>query len=310
MAHARRLIVMISALAAAAMARAAGPCEEGRGQTGLAVAATAPSGLAVAAIDPDSPAATSGLAIGDAVMQVNDSRPRSCGEWARAVRDARGDRKALLLLVERGGAERPLVLGAASWDRAVAIAAPPPPPTEAPTVRALVAAPPPRALPPETTVTLEEVQRGLAALADAARPSARLAGYRKELVRLEGQVESLAARRSAPPAVVDGLRTVLRYYDAAAVAWASDEARREQQRQPRHVPSPDGAAAPYFEDSQVAAAIEEFPFLRETVVRDPRPGLLAGESAGLWRPLQARALLWERGHDELSRLTAWLAAGT
>jgi hypothetical protein len=70
------------------------------------------------------------------------------------------------------------------------------------------------------------------------------------------------------------------------------------------------ATAPYFGDSDVAAVIDEFPFLRGTVARDPTPGRLAGESAGLWRATEARALLWARGREERGRLTTWIAAGT
>ena len=71
------------------------------------------------------------------------------------------------------------------------------------------------------------------------------------------------------------------------------------------MPSSEAAAAPFFADSEAAATIEEFPFLRATVSRDPRPGLV-GESSGLWRPVEARALLWAHGREELDRLTAWL----
>jgi hypothetical protein len=308
MADTLRLIVLV-ALAAPGIAVAAGPCEQERGQTGLAVAVDPAGGLAVSAVDPDSAAASSGLAPGDAIVQVNGMLARSCGEYARAVRDARRDRKAVLLLVRRRGTELPLVLGSATWDRAVA-AVPSPPPAEAPSVRTLVATPPPPPLPPDASVTLEEVVHGLSGLEGAERSSARLATYRRDILLLHRQVETLASRGAAPVSVLGGLRTVLGYYDAAAVAWASDEARREGVRQPRHLASPEAATAPYFEDSDVAAAIEEFPFLRETVARDPAPGLLIGESAGLWRPLQARRLLWERGREELSRFTTWIAAGS
>ena len=306
MADARRLIVVV-ALAAAATARAAGPCEEGRGQTGLTVAGAGEGALAVAAVEAESPAAAGGVRVGDAVVQVNGTVPRTCGEWARTLRDARRERKAVLLLVRRGDADVPLVVAAAAWDRAVATASAAVP-SEPPSVRKIVATPPPAPLPPETSVSVDEVTRGIGALGGD-RPSARLDLYRTELLRLHREVETLAARGSAPPAVVDGFRTVLGYYDAAGVAWASEEARREHDRQPRHIPSRDNAPAPFFEDSDVAGTIGEFPFLRETVVRDPQPGPIGVESAGLWRPLQARALLWERGHEELGRLSGWLAGG-
>ena len=306
MADARRLITLV-AVATAGTAVAAGPCEEGRGQTGLALGGTGT--LTVAAVDDDTPAAAGGIRVGDAVVQVNGTVVRSCGEFARTVRDARRDRKAVLLLVRRAGTEVPLLVGAAAWDRAVATASAPAP-SEPPSVRKIVATPPPLPLPPETSVSVDEVTRGLAALRDAERPSARLETYRRDLVQLHRQVETLTARASAPPRVLDGLRTVLGYYDAAGVAWGSEEARRERDRQPRHLPSRDNVAAPYFEDSDVAAAIDEFPFLRDTVVRDPEPGPVGIESAGLWRPLQARALLWEHGREELARLAGWLGSGS
>jgi hypothetical protein len=54
--------------------------------------------------------------------------------------------------------------------------------------------------------------------------------------------------------------------------------------------------------------IDEFAFLSPTVVREPSPNLL-GESSGLWRPLEARALLWREGAAELDRLASWMDAG-
>jgi hypothetical protein len=305
MAHARWLTALI-AFVLATVARAAGPCEEGRGQTGLALGIAPEGGLAVVAVDADSSAAASGVSPGDTLVQANATVPESCADYGRAVRDARKGHRALLLLVRRHGAELPLVLAAATWDRAVAVVAPPPA-VEAPSVRQVVAAPPPPPLPPETSVTLDEVTRALGTLATPDKLSPRLDTYRRDLFRVHQQVETLAARRSVPAAVVDGLRTVLGYHDAAAIAWASEEAEREREGRSRHVPR-DTATAPYFEDSDVAAAIDQFPFLRDTVAREPSPGMV-GESAGLWRPHEARTLLWAHGGEELARLTTWLAAG-
>jgi len=305
MAHAR-LVSLALALAAAGSASAAGPCEEDRGQTGLALAVAASGGLAVAAVDDDSAAAAGGFRVGDAVVQANGTLARSCGEYARVVREARRERKAVLLLVRRADADVPLALGAGTWERAVAAVAPPPP-AEAPSVRALVATRPPSPLPPETHVSVDEVTQGLSTLAGEGRPRPSLATYQKDVLELSRQVETLAAREAAPVAVLSGLRTVLSYYEGAAVAWASEETQRERERRPRHLPAPETAS--FFGDSEVAALIDRFPFLRATVVRDPAPGLV-GESSGLWRPRQARTLLWERGREELGRLTGWLAAGT
>jgi len=289
-------------LATAGSARAAGPCEEDRGQTGLALAAAAASGLAVAAVDGESAAAAAGLRVGDTVVQANGALAPSCGEYARVVREARREHKAVLLLVRRAAAEVPLALGPSTWERALA-AAVPPAPAEAPSVRALVATLPPPPLPPGTHVSVEEVTRGLSALAGGSR----LGAYQEDVLRVRRQVETLAGREAAPAAVLGGLRTVLRYYEGAAVAWASEETQRERERRPRHLPA-ETMTAPFFADSEVAALIDEFPFLRAAVLRDPAPGLV-GESGGVWRPREARTLLWERGRDELGRLTGWLAAG-
>jgi PDZ domain-containing protein len=307
MAHDRGLTVGVLVLALAGTA-AATPCEEGRGQTGLGLAVGTGGELTVGAIDVDSIAAASGVRVGDGIVQVNGAVPRTCSDYARAVRDARSGRKALLLLVRRGEAEVPLVVGASSWERAVANPAPPPV-AEPPTVRRLVAAAPPPPLPPETSVTVEEVTHGLAALGTD-HPSARLETYREALLHVHRQVETLAARGAVPGDVLEGLRTVLGYHDAAAVAWTSEETQREREGRPRHVPTREGATAPYFEDSDVAAAIDQFPFLRDTVAREPAHGLVVGESAGLWRPQQARAMLWDRGREELARLTAWLSSSS
>jgi len=295
-------LVLAAALAARA-AWGASPCEEGRAQTGLALAARE-GGLEIAAVDAGSAAAESGLHAGDTLVQVNAALPRSCADYARAVRDAREGKKALLLLVRRSTGTVPLALGPATWERAVATA-PPPPPPEAPSVRALVATPAPAPVAPEAHASLDELEGELRALAPADRTPGQLADYSHHLLRLHRQVEALAARHVTGAGVVDGLRTVLRYFDAAEVAWAADESLRERERRPRHVPSSEAEPAPFFADSEAAATIEEFPFLRDAVSRDPRPGLI-GESSGLWRPLQARALLWAHGREELERLTSWL----
>ena len=273
--------------AVATRAAAAGlPCEEERGRTGIALAAVE-QGLAVGAVDEDSAAASAGLRVGDTVLQVNGTVPR-----------------ALDLTPTNGDAELPLALGARTWER-VPPAVPPAPRAEAPSVRAMVEKPAPP-LPPESQVTLEELTRAFAALVPPERPPARLANYQHDLLKLHRQTEALAARAAVPSEVAAGLRTVLRYYDAAEVAWAAQEAEREREQRPRHLPASEGDTIPYFADSEPAATIEEFPFLGATVAREPHPALLGGESSGLWRAGQARSLLWERARVELARLTAWL----
>lgn len=301
----RPLVIVVAVLAWGVAAAVGPPCEEGRSRTGLALVA-AEDRLEVGAVDEDSAAGTSGVRVGDQLVQVNGVVPRGCSEYARAVREAERDGKALLLLVRRGEAEVPLALSGRTWERPVA-AVPPPPLREAPTVQAVVTKPPPEPLPAETQVSLEHVVQGLEKLSAMEGPSARLAAYQHDLLRLHREVETLAARKSVPPPVTDGLRTVLRYHDAAEVAWAAEEAQRESDRRPRHLPTAESASAPFFADSDAAATIEEFPFLRDAVAREPRPGLV-GESSGLWRPLQARTLIWGRAREELGKLQSWLGS--
>ena len=281
--------------AVATRAAAAGlPCEEERGRTGIALAAVE-QGLAVGAVDEDSAAASAGLRVGDTVLQVNGTVPRACADYGRTVREAEHERKALLVLVRRGDAELPLALGARTWVR-VPPAVPPAPRAEAPSVAQVAA----------LRQGNQELTRAFAALVPPERPPARLANYQHDLLKLHRQTEALAARAAVPSEVAAGLRTVLRYYDAAEVAWAAQEAEREREQRPRHLPASEGDTIPYFADSEPAATIEEFPFLGATVAREPHPALLGGESSGLWRAGQARSLLWERARVELARLTAWL----
>jgi hypothetical protein len=172
-----------------------------------------------------------------------------------------------------------------------------------PSVAAIVSEPAPAGA---ASAQLDEVIHALEALAPEEPASARIAAYQQQLLRVHRQIESLAAREAAPPRVVAGLRTVVRYYDAAEVAWEADEELRERDKRPRHIPTAEAATAPYFVDTDAEATILEFPFLQSTVAREPGTRIIA--LSGLWRPVQARALLWEKGREELGRLTQWLRA--
>lgn len=305
MANARRLTLAL--LVAAAPALAARPCEEDRGRTGLALVA-GDAGIAIGVVDDGSPAAVQGLRKGDVVVQANGVVVRACADWSRAVREARKERKALLVLVRREAADVVAAVPSSTWDRAVA-EAPAAEPVAPPSVRTVVAEPPPPPLPPDVQVTLDQVVRDAGALASD-RPTGTLDGYRKDLLHVHRQVETLAVRQTVRPDVVDGLRTVVRYFDAAEVAWDAQERQRDRERRPRHLPVADEAAAPFFNNSDESAVIDEFPFLRETVSREPAPVAIVGESSGTWKPLAARRLLWQHGREELDRLGAWLGSRT
>jgi hypothetical protein len=302
------VLIFLAALAAGRLAHAAGECDEERGRLGLAVGVHA-GRVTVAEVTPESAAARAGLRTGDVLVQANDVLPRSCAQWARAVAAARDERKALLVLVHRGDADIPLGFLPATWGAPAAepstAGAPgvPPPPVAAPARQP--PPPPPPPLPPETAVSVEGVVRDIAALAPAASPPTSLPAYRDTVLRARREVETLAARKSAPEDVVTELRAVMRYYEGAEVAWEAIEGDREREHLSRRLPVADNMTQPYFSDSPVASLLEEFDFLEATVAREPSGGHLV-EASGLWRPVWARLLLWERGGRALDALRARL----
>jgi PDZ domain len=313
---------LAAALIAARAAFGADGCDEERGATGLGVAVQA-GAVAVAAVAPDSPASRAGFRAGDVVLQANDVVPRTCAQWARAIGAARDGDKALLVLVRRGDAEVPLALGAATWRppglaRAPGTvpapgtagvearpgspeAPPPPPPARAATP------PPPPPLPADAAVSVDGVVRDLAALAPLDDPPTSLPAYREAVLHARREIETLASRNAAPAEVVADLRAVVRYYEGAAVAWGAIEGDREQERRSRRLPVPENLGVPYFSDSPVASLLDEFTFLDATIARQPR-GVSLVEASGMWRPVWARLLLWERGAQALNGVRDRLGA--
>ncbi|HEV7735732.1 MAG TPA: PDZ domain-containing protein [Candidatus Binatia bacterium] len=311
MARSGWLIVLGLVLAPIRGVAGAGSCDVERALTGVVVAASAGT-LSVATVDDGSAAGRGGLRSGDVVVQVNAEQPRSCAQWARAVEDARDDRLALLLLVRRGDAEVPLVLPAATWGvpeapPATASAdeeeeAVPGAPTPSVSKR-FVEAPKPPPLPADEAVSVEGVVAAMAALAPEDDPPTNLVAYREKVLRIRREIETLAARQSAPEPVVADLRRVVRYYEAAAVAWEAVEGSNELDRRGRRMPVAENATVPYFTDSPQAAVIDEFDFLSATVSSEPSRSRFV-EASGRWRPVWARILLWERGNREVKTLQA------
>jgi hypothetical protein len=87
------------------------------------------------------------------------------------------------------------------------------------------------------------------------------------------------------------------------MAWDAIEGDRAEDRLSRRLPVAENMTVPYFSNSPVAALLDEFDFLNGTIARQPRGGRLA-EASGLWRPVWARLLLWERGAQALDDLRA------
>jgi hypothetical protein len=299
-------LATLTLLLVATAAHAAGQCDEAREMAGLVVTVR-DGALVVSEVVPDGAAARSDVRVGDVVLQVNDRVPLTCGEWARAVDHARDERKALLLLVGRDEAEVALALGRRTWgpeapDAPPIVAGrPTPPPVRRP---AVVEAPPP--FPADVPVSADSVLTDLGALLGKSRTG--LAAYREAVTSARRGVETLAARKAAPPESIAALRRVARLHEAAALAWESMDAIRERDGVSRRMPVSEAVAGPFFSESPIQSVLDEFEFLREAVDADPVAGRFGNETSGAWRPAAARRIAWERAGEELGRVAAGLAA--
>jgi hypothetical protein len=294
MAAARALILVLAATAVAA----AGPCDEAKDTTGFGVAVR-DDAIVVDAVAPDSVAARSGVRPGDVVLQVNGAVAHTCIDWARAVKDARDGRKALLLLVGRGSDEVPLALGRHTWGAEPPVVAGRP--TPAPRAAAPEAPPP---FPPDVPVSIDSVVADLGAL--VAKTRSGLEPYRTAVVDARRAVETLGVRKAAPAETVASLRRVARLHEVAVIAWDAIEKIRTRNGIAKRLPVSEALTASYFSESAVQSALDEFDFLRETVDAEPSGGRIA-ESSGEWRPSAARRIAWEHAGEELGRVAATLA---
>ncbi|MCW5888949.1 MAG: hypothetical protein KIT14_00200 [bacterium] len=117
MASGRRLLtaligaatLLAGAGAGARSAAAAGACDAERAVLGLGLAIRGGT-LVVGEVDAGSPASRAGFRVGDELLQVNATVPRSCAQWASTLEDARDERMAVLVLVRRGRIDQPLLL--------------------------------------------------------------------------------------------------------------------------------------------------------------------------------------------------------
>lgn len=294
MADARWLIV--AAALAATSVRAATPCGDEERALGLRVGVQTGQ-LIVDAVTPDTLAA-SVVRAGDVVTQANATVVHGCNDWARAVRDARTDRKALLLLVDRGGTPTVVMVPASVWGVVTPPASREPGIVNKPSFPA--PPPPPPPLDDSVVVSYDSIRADLDGLVPADHPPTSLHDYRRAVSQLRRALATLSARKAAPQDAINALRVALRPFEAAEVAWDGIEGERDRERRMRKVPMADEATVPFFEDSPAAAVMDEFPFLRATVARDPEPGIL--ETAGQWRPVQARQLLWDHARTQLQAL--------
>ena len=284
MARVAALATLVVAMLLASTTWAARACDEGRERTGLTLVVR-DGALVVEEVTPGSAAAAIGVKPGDVMLQANGTLARSCAEWGRAVDDARTGSKALLLLVGRGDGEMALAFGRRTWElapsEAPAVAAAPPaghapsvaasgppsaPPPPAPHQPVTAEAPPP--FPADVPVSVDSAVTDLGALVGKTRGG--LDGYRDAVVESRRAVETLSARKAAPPDTVKALRRVARLHEAAVLAWVGVDQIRERDGIAKRLPVSEALAAPYFSDSPVQSVLDEFDFLQETIESQPQ----------------------------------------
>jgi hypothetical protein len=298
-----RLIGCVVVLAAS-VAAAASDCEEGRAATGVTLVVR-DGALTIDAVADGSVGASTGVHTGDVLQQVNGVVPRTCAEWAHAVKDARDGHKALLLLVSRPAGEAVLALGRRTWGEEV---------VEVPAVATVTPSAsahrpsesePPPPLPDDVAVSLDSTVTELGGLLGRTRDG--LVVYRDGVTHVRRAVETLAVRNGAPSDTVTALRRVARMHEAAVLAWQATDGIRERSGIPRRLPVSEALTAPYFSGSAEQQALDEYDFLHETVSAEPKGGRFT-ETSGEWRPAAARRLLWEHAGEALGGVAATLAS--
>lgn len=299
------------AVALATPALAGATCEPAA--EGLVVTA-ADGRLVVAAAVANSPAALGGVAVGDAVLQVNGSRPTTCEGWRAAVASAARGGVDLLVLTQRGPRRRVVVVAAAGASEGSAVAAPtggeaaesggervaaaPAAPTTTPPARA-IPRPTVELLPDAVPVTRADVVALIGELGPDGRSN--FAEYETAVRELRRALSTLLVRDPGTEDA-DVLLRIVRRHEGAMIAWDAVETIRRRQGLRSSVPVSAGATESFFAESEVARLIEEVPTLARAVRTAPSPSPNRIEVAGRWEPMRARGLLWaeaDRLFDEL-----------
>src|SRR6185369_14150121 len=212
---------------------------------------------------------------------------------------------------ELAPSEAPAVATAPHGERAPSVAPTGPPsvaaqgPPSAPPPRPAATPEAPQPFPADVAVSVDSVVGDLGGL--VAKTRSGLDDYREAVVTSRRGVETLAARKAAPPDTVKALRRVARIHEAAVLAWVGVDQIRERDGISKRLPVSEAAAAPYFSESPTESVLDEFDFLQETIESQPKSVRFMGEASGAWRPAAARRIAWEHAGEELGRVTAGLA---
>ncbi|MGE0681621.1 MAG: hypothetical protein AB7P69_12090 [Candidatus Binatia bacterium] len=286
------------------------PCQEAQDILGLSVSLAAKQeggGLVVSEIAPLSLGARLGLLKGDIVEQINSWQARDCQSYSRAVQDARGDNKAVLLLIKRKGKRQTLAFEPEIWARkeeekkekeAVA------------SLQTMLEAPLPADVRGKTDETGAQALLVLRKLAAVAVLDGKANAYEKGVTRTTIQLLELdqASQGEAEKRVVAGAKVLLGYYlTAQEIRQYKQEFVSESRKDLRK-----GRAAtfvssnvPYFLKSPVPGWVNKYSFL-QAAVKDSPTMLDFLEQPGHWDPDKAVELLWDKAKEETENFAKWL----
>ena len=294
-------------------------CREAHSVLGMSVQPAKQSesvtALVITEVVPLSQGARIGLRKDDVIEQANSWQTADCEGYRSAVREAREQEKALLLLVKRGGRRQTFVLEAGIWRRQEkeqqareAITS----------LQTMLAAPLPPALQGSVERTGAQALKALRQVETIAELHGRPDAYTQGVNNAKAQLVALdnASQGEAEKRVAVAARTVLDYYVIAQEIFQYRKDFVAQLRDREHK-GRDVALAqsqvPYYFDSPVPGWISRYPFLRASVSATPENvGLIKwqGEWAGKWNPDKAMQLLWDKAKQETDLFAQWLRTGT
>ena len=288
-------------------------CQEGQDVLGLGVTPLAKQkaegalGLVVTDIAPLSQGARLGLQKGDVIEQVNSWRARDCQSYSRAVQDARGEQKAVLLLVSRKGRRQTLAFEPEVWakkeqekqEKEAVV-----------TLQSMLSAPLPPDLKTKVGSTGTQALTLLREVETAAATTGKPNTYEQGVTDTAVQLHALdqASQGEAEKRVVAGAKAIFGYYLAARdirrYKQAYVEGERKDLRKGRAAAFK-SSSMPYFLESPVPGWVDRYPFLRASVSESPRTDSIL-ERPGRWDPDQAVTLLWQKAKEETEQFARWL----
>jgi hypothetical protein len=288
-------------------------CQEGQDVLGLGVTPLTKqkteeaSGLVVSDIIPLSQGARLGLQKGDIIEQVNSWRARDCQSYSRAVQDARGEQKAVLLLVSRKGRRQTLAFEPEVWAKkeqekqeqeAVV------------TLQSMLSAPLPPDLKTKVGSTGTQALTLLREVETMAVTTGKPNTYEQGVTTTAVQLRALdqASQGEAEKRIVAGAKAIFGYYLAARDIRQYKQAYVEEERKDLRkgrAATFKSSSMPYFLKSPVPGWVDRYPFLRVSVSESPQLDSIL-ERPGRWDPDQAVELLWQKAREETEQFARWL----